>query len=55
MKFRCSECGNVIDKYNIKCLRCGNNITYLDLIKAAVEGNVDNITKKEVKKTWHKQ
>ena len=32
MKYRCSECGNVIDKCNIKCSRCGNLINLKDII-----------------------
>jgi predicted ATP-dependent serine protease len=32
MKYRCSECGNVVDKCNIKCSRCGNLINLKDII-----------------------
>ena len=25
MKFRCTNCGDVVDKVNPKCLRCGES------------------------------
>ena len=32
MKYRCTECGNVVDKCNIKCSRCGNLINLHDIV-----------------------
>ena len=46
MKYRCSECGNVVDKCNTKCSRCGNLINLKGIIIDDLNENM------EVKKTW---
>ena len=44
MKFKCREYGNVSDKYNIKCSRCGKIIDHTTIVR------FDNLNNKQEEK-----